>query len=176
MLSVASISPVAGRLCPRHHTETVTLSGWWPGQVQGLLGPILLPTHQPSTWLSAPSSGHTFPPRLLHPFRVLLGFLPGLGLLLEGPSEVWAATDLGPGSPGLSNHTPAQVAVALAFVTRMAPAVCLQLWPCLSALVRLSPLRVQQTPAPPVPLRHGCPPDSLLTPMFGPKSPAALPR
>lgn len=81
----------------------------------------------------------------------------GLGLLPAGPSEVWAATDSGPGSPGLSNHTPVWVALALAFITRMAPAVCLQLWPCLSALVRTSPLRVQQTPAPPVPLRQGCP-------------------
>ena len=62
-----------------------------------------------------------------------------------------------PGSPGLSNHTPVWVALALAFITRMAPAICLQLWPCLSALVRTSPLRVQQTPAPPVPLRQGCP-------------------
>lgn len=45
----------------------------------------------------------------------------------------------------------------MAFITRMAPAICLQLWPCLSALVRTSPLRVQQTRAPPVPLRQGCP-------------------
>lgn len=124
-----------------------------PGAHLAVHASALHPAQRPVLWTHISTPASTPRP------GSSLAFCLGLGLVPAGPSEVWACTDSGSGSPGLSNHTPSRVAPSCGLHNQpMAPAVCLhQPWPYLSALVRTPTLRVQQTLAPPVPLRQGHP-------------------
>lgn len=123
-----------------------------PGAHLAVHASALHPAQRPVLWTHISTPASTPRPGFY------LAFYLGLGLVPAGPSEVWSRTDSGPGSPGLSNHTSSWVAPSCGLYNQpMAPAVCLQPWPCLSALVRTPTLRVQQTLAPPVALWQGHP-------------------